>query len=177
MREQLKRLRWAGLGVIAGLAIAGTLVRAGVTDFAFERLDPEALNFHPAYAQATTVRGDAKFIYVAGQVDRPKDYTPRSNRCRHSDMRGQYIGTHENVERALTAAGAGWNDVVFIRRYVTDLREWREALDDEENPVPNYWEGHRPPPSTLIQVEALSETCQKIEVDVFAAVPDPAARP
>lgn len=175
MREKFMKMRWAGGGTILGLVLAATLVKASNTGFVFERLDPEKLNFHPAYAQATIVSGAAKFIYVAGQVDRPKDYTPRSNRCRHTDMRGQYVGTHENVERALAAAGADWNDVVFIRRYVTDLRDWRQALDDEKNPVPNYWEGHRPPPSTLIQVEALSEPCQKIEVDVFAAVSDPAS--
>lgn len=162
------------LSSVAALILVAQTTVAETTDFELERLDPETMNQHPAYAQVTTVRGQAKFIYVAGQVDRPEDYTPRSNRCRSNDMRGQYIGTHENVQRALEAAGATWNDVVFIRRYVTDLREWRAALDDKENPVPNYWAGQRPPPSTLIQVVALSEPCQKIEVDVFAVVPDPA---
>ena len=72
------------LCVIAVLALAAC--ESG-DDFAFERINPETLNHHPAYSQVTTVNtGGAKFVYVAGQVDRPIDYTPGSNRCRSDDL-------------------------------------------------------------------------------------------
>lgn len=134
------------------------------------RIDPEELNKHPAYAQVTTISGPSKLIFVAGQVDRPIDYKHRSNNCRHSDWYGQYLGTMENVELALKSAGATWQDVVFIRRYITDWRSWRAMTKERSDDLPDYWKGQRPPPSTMIQVVGLSEPCQLIEIDVVAAV-------
>ncbi len=163
--------------IAVSLGIIASACSSGIEDskFEFERIDPPTLNYHPFYSQVTTVRGPSKFIYVAGQVDRPIDYTSRSNRCQHDDWYGQYIGMHENVEQGLKAAGATWNNVVFIRRYIVDIDGWRKMIDDKEHPLPNYWEGHRPPPSTLIQVVALSEPCQLMETDVFAVIADPGA--
>lgn len=140
-------------------------------DFKFERIEPATLNKHPFYSQATTVEGDAKFVYVAGQTDRPVSYTYGSNACRHDDWFGQYLGVHENVEKALTASGATWDDVVFIRRFVTDIKKFRSVMSNPENKAPKYFKNRRPPPSTLIEVSALSEPCQLIEIDVFAVVP------
>ena len=136
----------------------------------FQRIDPETLNRHPFYSQVTVVQGDAKHIYVAGQTDRAVDYKFGDNACRHDDWRGQYIGVHENVGMALAAAGATWDDVVFIRRFVTDMQGFRSVMGDKDNPPPNLWKSRRPPPSTLIQVVALSEPCQLLEIDVFAVV-------
>ncbi len=136
------------------------------TEFVFERINPETLNRHPAYSQVTTISGETRFIYVADQVDRGLDYTPGSNACQHDDWRGQIIGVNENVERGLQAAGATWDDVVFIRRFVLDMTAYRAVV----NAIPSVWENRDPPPSTLIEVGALSEPCQLLEVDVFAAV-------
>ncbi|MEE8238364.1 MAG: Rid family hydrolase [Gammaproteobacteria bacterium] len=140
------------------------------TEFVFERINPETLNRHPAYSQVTTITGETKFIYVAGQTDRGLDYTPGSNACQHDDWRGQIIGVNENVERGLQAAGATWDDVVFIRRFVLDMAAYRAVLFDRDNSIPSVWENRDPPPSTLIEIGALSEPCQLLEVDVFAAV-------
>ena len=136
------------------------------TEFVFESINPETLNRHPAYSQVTTITGETKFIYVAGQTDRGLDYTPGSNACQHDDWRGQIIGVNENVEKGLQAAGATWDDVVFIRRFVLDMTAYRAVV----NAIPSVWENQDPPPSTLIEVGALSEPCQLLEVDVFAAV-------
>ena len=136
------------------------------TEFVFERINPETLNRHPAYSQVTTITGETKFIYVAGQTDRGLDYTPGSNACQHDDWRGQIIGVNENVEKGLQAAGANWDDVVFIRRFVLDMTAYRAVV----NAIPSVWENRDPPPSTLIEVGALSEPCQLLEVEVFAAV-------
>jgi len=159
-----------GIGCICTLFFAGAWAER--QRFELTRIDPPNLNNHPAYAQVTTVVGPAKLIFVAGQVDRPIDYKPRSNRCQHDDWYGQYLGTMENVQRGLTAAGAGWNDVVFIRRYITDWRAWHAMTKEKSGEFPDYWKGQRPPPSTMIQVVGLSEPCQLIEVDVFAVVQD-----
>lgn len=140
-------------------------------EFRFERINPDSLNEHPFYSQVTTVSGDAKFVYVAGQTDRAVEYRIGSNECRHADWRGQVIGVNENVGLALRAAGAGWDDVVFIRRFVLDMVAYRSALTATDDPLPAVWQDRAPPPSTLIEVGALSEPCQLLEVDVFAVVP------
>jgi len=139
-------------------------------EFSFDRINPDTLNEHPFYSQVTVVSGDAKFIYIAGQTDRAVEYRVGSNECRHADWQGQVAGVNENVENALRAAGAGWDDVVFIRRFVLDMAEYFAAIRrDDSSPV--VWQDRAPPPSTLIQVGALSEPCQLLEVDVFAVVP------
>lgn len=157
------------LGVM--LALAACSESDFDDEFSFERINPESLNEHPFYSQVTTVSGDAKFVYVAGQTDRAVNYRIGSNECRHADWRGQVIGVTENVELALSAAGAGWDDVVFIRRFVLDMAAYRSALTATDDPLPVVWQDRAPPPSTLIEVGALSEPCQLLEVDVFAVVP------
>jgi enamine deaminase RidA (YjgF/YER057c/UK114 family) len=157
------------LGVM--LALAACSESDFDDEFSFERINPESLNEHPFYSQVTTVSGDAKFVYVAGQTDRAVDYRIGSNECRHADWRGQVIGVTENVGLALSAAGAGWDDVVFIRRFVLDMAAYRSALTAADDPLPVVWQDRAPPPSTLIEVGALSEPCQLLEVDVFAVVP------
>jgi enamine deaminase RidA (YjgF/YER057c/UK114 family) len=160
------------LATAAFVLISTTAAMAQTTEFKLERMDPPTINTHPAYSQVTVVSGPQKLIFVAGQIDRPIDYTPGSNRCRHEDWAGQYRGMNENVELALKAAGATWNDVVFIRRFVVDMKKYLATIRDPQNPIPDYWKGEKRPPSTLIEIKALSEPCQLMETDVIAVVPD-----
>jgi enamine deaminase RidA (YjgF/YER057c/UK114 family) len=101
-----------------------------------KRIDPATLNKHPAYTQVTTVKGDMQLIFIAGQVDRAVDYRPGNNECQHADWRGQYIGTMDNIEKALASAGATWTDVVSIRRYTTDIQSYLNVVMDRDNPPP-----------------------------------------
>ena len=128
------------------------------------------MNDHPAFSHVTTVSGDARFVYGAGQTDVAADHQPGANDCRNDDLRGQIIGVNANVTRGLEAAGATWDDVVFVRRFVLDIPEYRRISADATNPLPTPWENRPPPPSTLIEVTALAEPCFQVEIDVFAAV-------
>lgn len=150
--------------VVAGLLVSSC---ASTTGIDLERVNPPTLNKHPVYAQLTTVSGAMQFVFVAGQVDRPLGYEPRSNECAHSDWRSQYIGTMDNVTKALEAAGATWADVVFIRKFTTDMEKYL-ALSNLD--LPDYWRPGEAPSSTLVEVVKLSEPCQLIEIDVIAVV-------
>ena len=138
--------------------------------FSFERLNPDALNPHPAFSHVTVVSGDSKFITVAGQTDVALDHVPGANDCRHDDWRGQLLGVNENIGVALAAVGATWDDVTFVRRFVLDITEYLNVQADTENPLPAPWQTRPPPPSTLIEVNALAESCFLLEIDVFAAI-------
>lgn len=171
-RTRAINLHFCALATTALVLATTVAALAQSNEFKMERIDPPAINTHPAYSQVTTVTGPQKLIFVAGQVDRPVDYKPGSNRCRHEDWAGQYRGTNENLELALKAAGASWTDVVFIRRFVVDMKKYLAAIRDPNNPIIDYWKGEKRPPSTLIEVKALSEPCQLMETDVIAVVPD-----
>ena len=153
------------------LATAMLLVACDGSDneFVLQRINPDNLTAHPAYSQVTTVSGDSRLIYVAGQTDVGPDHVPGANDCRHDDWSGQLTSIVENVGIALTTVGATWDDVVFIRRFVLNMEEFRRALADTENPQATLWK-NGPPPSTLIEVSALAEPCYLIEIDVVAAV-------
>ena len=153
--------------------VVGTVLlmtAASADEFAFKRMNPSTLNKHPAYAQVTTVTGDMKLVFVAGQVDRAVDYRPGSNKCRHADWHGQYVGMMENVGNGLKAAGATWADVVYIRRFTVSMKGYINTVRDRKNPVPRYWKQWQSPPSTLVEVVRLSEPCQLMETDVMAVV-------
>ena len=157
------------------LALVMLLAGPGVVaaaDLQLKRIDPPTLNTHPAYTQVTTVKGDMKLIFIAGQVDRAVDYKPGNNECRQADWRGQYIGTMANIEKALAAAGATWADVVSMRRYVVDMQSYLDVVMDRDNPLPAYWSPGAAPPSTLVEVVRLSEPCQLLEHEVMAIVAD-----
>ncbi len=108
-----------------------------------ERIDPPTINTHPAYSQVTVVTGPHKLIFVAGQIDRPIDYTPGSNQCRHEDWAGQYRTRDQIVELALKAAGATWNNVVFVRRFVVNLKKYLAAIRDPAKSDPGLLEGSK----------------------------------
>jgi enamine deaminase RidA (YjgF/YER057c/UK114 family) len=167
-------IKWRSclLATAAFMLVTTGAALAQSNEFKMERIDPTTINTHPAYSQVTVVTGPSKLIFVAGQIDRPIDYKPGSNRCRHEDWAGQYRGMNENLELALKAAGASWTDVVFIRRFVVDMKKYLAAIRDPNNPIPDYWKGQKRPPSTLIEVKALSEPCRLMETDVIAVVPD-----
>jgi len=165
-----KQHRW-GMTIALAVTAFAAIAAAFAADFEQKKLNPPDLHKHPVYSQVVTVSGEKTLIFVAGQVDRGLEYQMRSDSCRHADWRGQYIGTMENVERALTAGGATWNDVVFIRKFVTDMAAYLAMTGSEESKLPQYFKEWAAPPSTLIQVVALSEPCQLLEIDVVAVVP------
>ncbi len=159
------------ISAIAAAAITGVLaVGASADAYELKRMNPETLNKHPAYSQVTTVTGDMKLVFIAGQVDRAVDYKPGSNKCRHSDWHGQYVGMMDNIEKGLEAAGASWADVVYIRRFTVSMKGYIDTVRDRKNPVPRYWKRWQSPPSTLVEVVRLSEPCQLMETDVMAVV-------
>ena len=72
-----------------------------------------------------------------------------------------------NVERALADAGAGVEDVVRTRLYVTDVEDWAEigrahaeAFDEVR------------PATSMVQVERLIDPGMLVEVEAVARLPD-----
>jgi reactive intermediate/imine deaminase len=81
------------------------------------------------------------------------------------DVVAQARRTFENVGAVLAAAGAGFEDVVKVTVYLTDVDD-RPKI----NPVRQEFFGETRPASTLVEVSRLAIPGAKIEVEAVAVV-------
>jgi enamine deaminase RidA (YjgF/YER057c/UK114 family) len=103
-------------------------------------------------------------IFVAGQTPSDIDY-----KCvAPGDFKGQFIQVMENLKKGLEAAGATFDDVVHRRTYVLDMDKYLAAMQDPG--IPRYWNREKPPASTTVQVNRLSDPCFLIEIDLLAVI-------
>ncbi|MFB2581291.1 RidA family protein [Herbiconiux sp. P15] len=114
----------------------------------------------PGISDSTRVTaGD--LVFISGQVGFEADGSVPTDFARAIEL------TYAEVERALTAAGATWEDVVRVNVYITELDQeklkvWRETRNALVK-VPE------PSASTVIGVHSLYNGAT-IEVDAIAAV-------
>jgi enamine deaminase RidA (YjgF/YER057c/UK114 family) len=127
-----------------------------------EFINPDGVYKHPAFTRVVTVTGPMKLVFIAGQTPSDDNYQPVAI----GDYRGQYLKVMENLDLALKAAGASWNDVVYKRVYMIDVDQYRKLIYDPD--LPRYGDPDRPPPSTLIGVTRLSNPDFLIEMDLLA---------
>jgi 2-iminobutanoate/2-iminopropanoate deaminase len=96
--------------------------------------------------------------------------------CIAVDERGELVGADDvvaqarrvfgNIGRVLEAAGAGFEDVVKVTVYLTDIAD-RPLI----NPVRRQVFGRARPASTLVEVSRLALAGAKLEVDAVAVAP------
>lgn len=125
-------------------------------------IHPPELYKHPHYSRVITVTGPNKLIFIAGQTASDDNYKAMFP----GDMRAQYHRVMEALTIQLKAAGATWDDVVFRRLFVLNMQDFLKIQTDPTMKFP--WHPDRPPPSTLIEVTALSNPDFLIEIDVLA---------
>ncbi len=132
-----------------------------------ERMQPAGINVRmqqgkPAYSHVVTVNGPGKTIYIAGQLARDAE----GNIAGPGDMRAQLEQTFKNLDACLTAAGAGWADVVKTNTYVTDYEAFSQCSD-----VRMRYFGVAIPTSTTIQISRLAQPEAMVEIEMIAVVP------
>jgi enamine deaminase RidA (YjgF/YER057c/UK114 family) len=115
------------------------------------------------YAYAATVPANARTVFLAGAC--PLD--PAGQVVGVGDFEAQASACLENMKRALTAAGAGLDDVVFLRALVAS-----SARPD----LSSVWAvihvafGEDAPPGTLVGVTVLGWPDQLVEIEAVAAI-------
>ena len=124
-----------------------------------ERIQPDGLPKPPTYTHV--IRASGTTIYIAGQ-------TPQNER---GDIVGHDITTQgrqvmENLQKALAAAGAGFEHLVKLTIYLTDPR-YRESLAE----VRRAYLGDLLPTSTLVVVAGLGDPRYLVEIEAVAVVP------
>jgi enamine deaminase RidA (YjgF/YER057c/UK114 family) len=102
-------------------------------------------------------------IYLSGQTPADASYKVRS-----SGFREQAHAVYDNIEIALRAAGATFDNIVKTTTYLTDAAN---IPLQREVRAERYKNLKAPPANTLLIVSRLAEPEFLIEIDVVAALP------
>jgi enamine deaminase RidA (YjgF/YER057c/UK114 family) len=134
-------------------------------------LNPKELGPAPKfYSHAVSLAGQAKLVYVSGQVSWGAD----GRVVGAGDMRAQCEQVFKNVTTVLAVAGAGWGDILKMNAYMVNLNADNVAAFREIRL--RYLKPGQLPASTLVGVTSLVQPELLLEVEVVAGVGAAAAR-
>jgi 2-iminobutanoate/2-iminopropanoate deaminase len=149
--------------VAVGTAMATAWAAAGYAQGGrqvIQRLNPPGLSTPTGYSHVVSARG-GRTIYIAGQVAQ--------------DVKGQVVGEGDlaaqmrqvfaNLETALKAAGATFDDVVKMNTYMRDASQLQVYRDTRAKYFTKAL-----PASTLVEVSRLANPAFLIEIEVIAVV-------
>ena len=132
-------------------------------------LNPKELFHPPFFSHTVTVSGAAKLVYVSGQVSNDRDGFVIGK----DDMRAQAEQVFKSLTHNLRAAGATWSDVVKMNGYLVKMNH--ESVNLYREVRSRYIDAKKMPASTLVGVKRLVHEDLLLEVEVIAAVAEPAA--
>lgn len=115
------------------------------------------------YSRAVRV---GPFVHVAGTTS----WDAEGRIVGVGDPYAQAVQILKNIERALTAAGAGLKDVVRTRAFVTDIDRWPEVARAHGE----FFRQIRPA-LTMVQVARLLDPQMMVEIEAEAIVADAAS--
>jgi enamine deaminase RidA (YjgF/YER057c/UK114 family) len=107
-----------------------------------------------------------KTVYVSGQVS----VNERGEVVGKGDLRAQTEQTFKNLQHALTAVGAAFQDAIKMNLYVVGLKPEHVPVIREVRS--RYVRADQPPASTLVGVSALVGADWLIEIEVIAVIPE-----
>lgn len=126
--------------------------------------NPSALSKPPGYSHVVEVTGPARVIYIAGQLGLDRDGNIVGA---PGDFHAQVTQAFENLKLALNAAGAGFEHVVKITNYLTDMSHlpiFREVRDRYVNVAAS-------PASTTIEISKFARPGAMFEIEAVAVLP------
>ncbi len=151
----------AAVTMAAAAGAAGTPAQAQ-TPSHLRFSNPPGMSSPPTYSHVVEVIGPHRTVYIAGQTGADA----KGNVAK--DFRGQAVQVMENIKTALGSVGGGFEHVVKITSYLTDIAanaaEFREvrAL---------YFKKGTLPTATLLQVPRLANPAYLLEVEAIAVLP------
>ncbi len=132
-----------------------------------ELINPEGLAKSELYVHVGVATG-TRTVYLSGQVARSVDGEPVGR----GDLAAQTEQALLNVATALSAAGAGFDDVAKLTIYVVDWSADKiAALGEGAARAAERLGGGPVRPTTLIGVAALGEPDLLIEIEAVAVLP------
>jgi enamine deaminase RidA (YjgF/YER057c/UK114 family) len=127
-------------------------------------MNPPGMSNPPGYSHVVEVTGPHRVVYFAGQTG-----TDASGKVVGTDFRAQAVQVFENIKLALASVGAGFEHIVKMTAYHTNLdanaatyRDVRSSYFPNKAALP----GH-----TLLQISRLANPAYQLEVEVIAILP------
>lgn len=125
--------------------------------------NPPGMSKPAGYSHVVEISGPHRTIYLAGQTG--IDATGKVA----EGFRAQAVQVMENIKTALASVGGGFQHVVKMTSYLTNLEtngaEFREVRS-------SYFPNKAPlPASTLLQISRLANPTCLVEVEVIAVIP------
>jgi 2-iminobutanoate/2-iminopropanoate deaminase len=147
-------------GLAAGIAIAtvGPSAQGGRSVIA--RMNPPGISTPTGYSHVVSARG-GRTIWIAGQVANDA----KGQLVGKGDVAAQAAQVFANLDTALKAAGATFDDVVKVNYYLLDASQVQVVRDVRAK---YFTKGL--PASTLVQVGRLANPDFLIEIEVTAVV-------
>ena len=115
----------------------------------------------PTFSQGVKVTDAKTLVFASGQVALDKD----GNLVGKGDAYAQAMKLLENMKRVLNEAGATFDNVVQIKVYLKDMRDF-EAIHKARA----HYFLKEPPSSTLVQISQLVHPDMLVEMDAIAAL-------
>ncbi len=124
------------------------------------RINPPGLSTPAGYSHVVSAAG-GRTIYISGQVA----YDAHGTLVGKGDLRAQTRQVFANLDVALKAAGATFNDVVKANYYLLDATQVQAVRD-----IRSEFFTMELPASTLVEVPRLAHPDFLIEIEVIAVV-------
>ncbi|MFD4527935.1 RidA family protein [Streptomyces sp. NPDC058470] len=118
----------------------------------------------PAAAYTHVVMGTGRFVAVSGQLALDED----GKLVGEGDPDAQARQVFENLRRCLAAAGAGFDDVVKLTFFVTDMAHMSAIRAARDAHIP----ADRLPAASAVQVAALVRPEFLMEIEAYAVLPE-----
>ena len=142
-------------------AVAAGAVQAQVPNLRFS--NPPGMTKPATYSHVVEVNGPHRVVYLAGQTGVDADGKVAQG------FRAQAVQVMENIKTALASVGGGFEHVVRLTSYLTNLeadgavfREVRASYFPNKAALPA---------STLLQISRLANAAYLVEVEVIAVIP------
>jgi enamine deaminase RidA (YjgF/YER057c/UK114 family) len=149
-------------GLLAATAGGAPLAQAQNVPSHLKFFNPEGMSKPAGYTHVVEMTGPGRTIYIAGQLG----YDATGKRAGEpGDFKEQATQTFENLKIALKAVGAGFEHVVKLNNYLTDISHLPIFRD-----VRTAYITGTPPASTTIQIPKLARPDALLEVEAIAVV-------
>jgi enamine deaminase RidA (YjgF/YER057c/UK114 family) len=128
-------------------------------------LNPSTMPATRGYTHVVATRAPSRTIYLAGQLGTTVDGKFAGG---PGDFRAQAAQAFENLKLGLAAAGAGFEHVVKVTVYFTDMANLQTYFEVRDR----YVNTKAPPASTAVQISKLARDGALFEIEAVAVVPE-----
>ena len=131
--------------------------------------NPKTMPAPRGYTQVVETAGPGRTVYLSGQLG----MTPEGAFAGGpGDFRAQATQCFENLKAGLGSVGAGFEHVVKITNFFTDMAHLPAFFEIRDR----YVNTKAPPASTAIQIGRLAREGAVFEIEAVAVIPDRAVK-